>query len=243
MDARNIDRYVTPNFMPIVLSSNKHVFCFEALFRFAGQTRLSGSQLRAWENSGYIKNIDMAMIRRVIRDVEDTPLQKRKVAINVSVRTIIDIGDAYIEEIKPLAKITNRLIVEITETWPADKTSTLIDFANKCKALGIAIALDDCAPDNYFWCPDVIREISPGFIKLDGLFLDSCFRKKVTSPIKEIRRIAEAHDAFLVGEHIDSAEKSTFAKNAGITFLQGHHFGAAIPWNTRAEDSTKHFIK
>ncbi len=229
MDTRNIDRYVTPNFMPIVLSRNKHVFCFEALFRFAGQTRLSGSQLRAWENSGYIRNIDMAMIRCVIRDVEKMALQKRKVAINVSVRTIIDICDAYIEEIKKLAKITNRLIVEITETWPADKISTLIDFANKCKALGIAIALDDCAPDNYFWCADVIREISPDFIKLDGHFLDSCFRSRVTGPIKDILRIAEKHNAFLVGEYIDSGEKFRFSKNAGITLLQGYHFGAPSP--------------
>jgi len=226
----NIDRYLVPMFQPVVVANNQLIYSLEALFRFKDQARLSPRTIRNWETSGYIKHIDLAMTRCICSALK-TQETRFRISINVSVRTIFDAGSEYIEAAAKLLPYTPRLIIEITETFeiPDQRVMTIKAFTDECRAKGIRIALDDCSPDHIFWQDGFIREISPDYLKVDGDFLDACFRHDTKAPIAHLGKMAKEIDAKLIGEKIDSPEKFIFAKDAGIVLLQGHHFGTPEP--------------
>lgn len=226
----NIDRYLAPQFQPVVIAQNQLIYSFEALFRFKSQGRLAPSTIRSWEKSGYIKNIDIAMTRCIRASLIKSE-KKIRVAINVSARTIIDASSEYINAVEALLPHTSRVIIEITETFaiPEDKVPVFKNFADECRKRGMRIALDDCSPENIFWQAAFIREIRPDYLKVDGDLLDICFQNDAKSPILHLLRIGKEVGALLVGEKIDSPEKYIFARDSGITLLQGHHFGTPEP--------------
>ncbi len=228
----DIDQYLAPQFQPVVVAQNQLIYSLEALFRFKHQGRLSPKTIRAWEQSGYIKTIDVAMTRCICLALMAQETRFR-ISVNVSVRTIIDAAAEYIDAVEKLIPHTPKLIIEITETFaiPEDKVTVVKGFADECRKRGMRIALDDCSPDNLFWQEEFIREINPDYLKVDGDFLDACFRHDTKKPILHLLKIGKEVGAKLVGEKIDSPEKYMFAKDAGIVLLQGHHFATPEPLN------------
>lgn len=234
----NIDQFLAPQFQPVVVAQNQLIYSLEALFRFKDQGRLSPKTIRNWEQSGFIKTIDLAMTRCICAAIQKQKTRFR-ISINVSVRTILDAAHEYIEAAAKIIPYTPRLIIEITETYaiPDEKIIIIKEFADECRRRGIRIALDDCSPDHLFWKEGFIKEINPNYLKVDGEFLDSCYRHGARGPIGELGIMAKKIGARLVGEKIDSPEKYIFARDAGIVLLQGHHFGTPEPLDFKSCDA------
>lgn len=220
----NIEHYIEPHFQPVVYGDSREIYAFEALFRFKGEHRLAPHLFPLWEKSGYVKAVDLAMMRSVHKALLEQE-EKIRVAVNVSALTVEETQDAYIAEVIKLQPAAQKVIVEITETFTIRNPKKFSEFSDRCKDAGIYLALDDCGPNHVFSCPDFVRSIKPHFLKIDGVFFNLCFTNNAKGPLQELFSVAREAGATLVAEHIDSEEKRQFASKIGISLLQGNFIG------------------
>ena len=220
----NIEHYIDPHFQPVVYGESREIYAFEALFRFKGENGLSPHLFPLWEKSGYVKAVDIAMMRSVRRALLEQE-EKIRVSVNVSALTVEETQGAYIAEVIKLRSAAQKVIVEITETFTVRNPKKFSEFSDRCKDEGIYLALDDCGPNHLFSCPDFVKAIKPHFLKIDGPFFNLCFTKKAEGLLQELFSVARDSGATLVAEHIDSEEKRQFASRIGISLLQGNFIG------------------
>lgn len=217
---------ISPHFQPIVSSRTHEVFAVEALLRLSGCETNCEALFRRWEATGEVIAIDAAMVRRV-KSALALASGPTTVGVNVSALTLSVAPDAYLEEIAALCGVAERVIVEITETFPLPKLDALASFTRQCKTLGALVAFDDCTPRHQFCTPEVVQEVAPDVMKIDGNFFLHCFRSKDERAMTEIIAIAYGVGALVVAEHISNGEMRDWAKALDIALLQGHLFGQA----------------
>lgn len=211
-----------PHFQPIV-SVQGH-YAYEALMRLRGSTTAPPRQMAAWERSGFISVMDRAMVRKVALILANKP-GRHRVAVNVSAKTLEVAPAEYLAELDALRKVAKRVIVEITETYPIANVANIAEFAAKCVALSMYVALDDCKPETPFFDLDFIKTVRPNFLKVDGQFLAECHAQGRRAPVLEVVRRAGDVNAAVIAEWIDSDAKRAYAASLGAPLLQGYWFG------------------
>lgn len=228
----NIEGFIEPHFQPVFSVLTKEVYAQEALLRFKGRDTLPVSLFKQWEKSGLVCAVDLAMIRSVKKAVQ-SPAGKRlnelTVGINISSRTVQEDPREFVDEAKKVLMAAKQVIIEITETYPVLDLQKFIHFAKMCRDSGIAIALDDCAPNSQFLDPVFLRMTRPDIIKVDGHFYHTCFERGAISPLGDIVKSAKIYRAKIVAEHVDCKEKLSFALRAGIMYAQGNYLGGPAP--------------
>jgi EAL domain-containing protein (putative c-di-GMP-specific phosphodiesterase class I) len=216
---------IRPHFQPIVSSHNHKIYALEALLRLPG-VAMSDTLFRRWEATGEVVYIDTTMVRRVRGALAERSAQIA-VTVNASALTVALAPETYLAEIKALAHVAARVIVEVTETFPVLDMAALARFANQCRALGVDLALDDCTPHHDFCTPDALLRVRPAIVKIDGPFFNACYAKGDHRPVADLIDLAQSFGAAVVAEHVASAELRDWAVSLGATLLQGYYFGAA----------------
>ena len=217
-----------PLFQPI-LDSAGAVFAYEALMRLRGQQAGPGKLIEQWEQTGYIASLDLAMVRRVgeLLVINGT---RPNIAVNVSIVTVQNAGDAYVRALASIAPHAGLLIVELTETMPVTNPGALVRFYAACRGNGFLVALDDCRPGHLYATPEFIAKLQPQLLKLDGPFLQECFRDNShLASLDQIVQAAHAVDAKIIAEFISSMELREFAFRVGADYVQGFALGMPAP--------------
>lgn len=151
------------------------------------------------------------------------------IGVNVSALTVALAPDAYLMEIEALAAEAERVIVEITETFPIPDLAALVYFARRCEEVGVFVALDDCTPNHDFCSPVVVQRVRPHILKIDGVLFNDCFNHGTVKPLVEIIKLATSIGAETVAEHIATRDMRDWASRLGVGLLQGYYFGEATP--------------
>lgn len=220
--------YLEPLFQPI-LDRDGAVFAYEALMRLRGHPFGPGKLVQRWERSGYIVSLDLAMLRRIgeLLVVNGT---RPSIAVNVSVVTVQTAGDAYVSALAAIAPDAGLVIVELTETVPITNPGALVRFYAACRVQGFLVALDDCRPGHLYATPDFITKLQPQLLKLDGPFLQQCFRDgSGLADLDRIVQAAHAVEAKVIAEFISSMELREFAFRIGADYAQGFALGMPGP--------------
>jgi len=218
-----IHHLLEPLFQPIV-GRDGQVYAYEALMRFRGSTASPARIVKRWEKSGFIKRADLAMLRVITDELIITP-SKPRIAVNVSITTVETAGQDYIDALVNIAPYTKRLIVELTETAPVSKASLLIQFASVCRDNGVIIALDDCRPGHPYGSPIFINSLRPQILKIDGAYIEECFKLGSILGLKNLISMAHDIDAKVIAEYISSKELLDFMFYLGADFVQGFELG------------------
>jgi len=219
-----------PHFQPIVIGNNHELYAFEALLRIPGVST-ADALFRRWESTGEVTSIDAAMVRRV-RTALQVRERRAAVTVNASALTVALAPENYLAEVAELVKVAELVVVEVTETFPVLKFSQLLDFANNCKALGAAFALDDCTPEHEYCNQPALRQLRPQLLKLDGGFFTDAYKRGDGAALEVIAELANDIGAFVVAEHVETAAMGDWAVAHGAHLLQGFYFGAAKPLST-----------
>lgn len=223
---------IRPHFQPIVTSHKHSLYAVEALLRLPDVDISRDVLFRRWEATGEVVDIDMTMVRRVLSAVRTAQTAPHTIGVNVSALTVAISPDAYLVEIEELAHVAERVIVEITETFPIPDPSVLVYFARKCEALGVFVALDDCTPSHEFCSPSLLQRVRPHILKIDGPLFNDCFNRGTVKPLEEIIALAQSIGAETVAEHIATRDMRDWASGLGVGLLQGYYFGEATPLST-----------
>jgi EAL domain-containing protein (putative c-di-GMP-specific phosphodiesterase class I) len=207
-------------FQPIVDLANKEVIGFEALARFPGDSEISP---HVWfaeaAEVGLQIEIEMAAIRRALRDLEHLPADAF-ISLNVSPLTA---GSKELRD--ALAEVEgSRVVLEITESAAAEGYDKVMEAIGELRASGVRIALDDTGSGSVSFSN--LFDIHADIIKIDI----EVTRGIESDPMKEamavaLKSLADRSGALSLAEGIETEEELDLLRSLSVGAGQGYLFG------------------
>lgn len=131
-------------------------------------------------------------------------------------------------------RITERLVLEITESSAMDMPEVVTAFMRDWQARGVSFALDDFGAG--YTSFRYLRDFNFDMVKVDGQFVRSIATRPDNQVLtRALIDIAHHFDMFTVAEAVETAEDAAFLIGMGIDCMQGYYFGAPTlvpPWTT-----------
>lgn len=226
---------------PIVHLGSQAMHHFEALARFTnGSSPLAVDQIIHFaEGTGLITEFDLAMSRKVLDHLRDTPADiPYPVAVNLSghsleqidfLPNLMDILDQY--DIK-----SDRILFEVTETSRIRGLKDVNDGLQKLRARGHEICLDDfgAGAANF----EYLSALDVDIIKFDG----GAMRTALANPkgrafLKATALLCRDLGIHTIAEMIHDQASYEMVCELGIDYGQGYHLGPPVTIGTSLTDS------
>ncbi|WP_395396256.1 EAL domain-containing protein (plasmid) [Novosphingobium sp. BL-8A] len=212
---------------------------FEALARIPdgnGSTVSIAGYVLSLERTGFIRLLDLHMVRHVMTELERS--SEIQAAVNLSALSLR--GDPWWDDVRSALALKQdiavRLFLEITETASFPSISEAVRFVDSMRKLGCRIVLDDFGTGHAS-----IRQLfalSPDVVKIDRLFLR---RAALSDRDREIflslARLARSAGATVVAEGVETVEQKQIALEAGADWQQGYLWGPASGGHPRSSGS------
>ncbi|RYM05607.1 EAL domain-containing protein [Sphingobium cupriresistens] len=214
---------------PIVKADKKGtILYYEALLRISSEdgTHIScGQAIRCLERLGLSRVLDRHCVSAVLDQLEDDPIVC--LGVNVSAQNAsfhLNGQDAFWNELrKRLAEnrsLGPRLVIEITESWPASSQKDLSDFVRTLSRFGCRIAIDDFGSGH-----NGLRQLltlKPDIVKLDSFFMRTAGETEQTrNTFRHALGLARSLVPLVIVEGVETAAHEQMAREEGATWLQG----------------------
>ncbi|MGL4397152.1 MAG: EAL domain-containing protein [Hyphomicrobium sp.] len=135
--------------------------------------------------------------------------------------------------------ITSRMIIEITETSAIHDLDQSINFVDTLKDLGCRVAIDDFGAG--YTSFKNLKLLNVDMVKIDGAFVKNMAAD--TSDQIFIKTMIELADTFgmeTVAEWVGDERSAEMLRTAGITYLQGFHYGLPIAPDTYLTEEARY---
>ncbi|MDS9466274.1 EAL domain-containing protein [Paracoccus sp. MBLB3053] len=130
--------------------------------------------------------------------------------------------------------ISERLILEITESSAMGLPEMVGSFMQELQSHGVSFALDDFGAG--YTSFRYLRDFCFDMIKIDGQFIREIAQQRDNQVLtRALQAIAHHFDMFTVAESVETADDAAFLIDMGIDCLQGYYFGAPTivpPWRS-----------
>ncbi len=124
-------------------------------------------------------------------------------------------------------EISSRLTVEITETSAIHDIDQTIAFVDTLRELGCKVAIDDFGAG--YTSFKNLKILNVDMVKIDGMFVKDLSNDPTGEVfIKTMVEIARTFGMDTVAEWVGDQETAEFLTAAGITYLQGFHYGLPL---------------
>lgn len=216
-------------FQPIISSSQQTIFGYEALMRSAEPSLPHpGAVLEAAERLGRLHDVGRTIRDRAAEAFNTAPADAL-LFINLHTRDLLD-PELY-EKTTPLASLSDRVILEITERASIDDVPDVLSRARSLRDLGYRLAVDDLGA-GYAGLSSFAR-LEPDLVKLDMTLI----RKVHTSPVQQkliasMTALCQQLGLHVVAEGIEEADERDKLASLGCDLMQGYFFakpGEAFP--------------
>jgi sensor c-di-GMP phosphodiesterase-like protein len=188
--------------------------------------------IHAAEQSGLINPMTLKLLARVeadmrrLREQSDLPFH---IGINVPPLSLEDaqFTDACIAFVQRMYLLDIGVMLEITERQQNLIRESVLKRLKEARA---ELALDDFGTGyaNYA----ALQRISPRFLKVDKMFIDSLGKGGVSdSIISNIVHLSEVARIPLVAEGIETEEQKEILRQMGVELGQGYLFSKPVPFN------------
>lgn len=202
--------------------------CLLRLHKEDGSIIAAGDFIPTSEQIGLSRLIDHRTLELVVDLLKTHP--HLKVAMNVSGLTSSD-NDWLIslgELTKGQRDITERMIIEITETAAIEDLEHSEHFVDSLKDMGCKVAIDDFGAG--YTSFKNLKRLNVDMLKIDGAFVKnlSCDNDDKVF-IDTMVEIAGTFKLKTVAEWVGDVETARILANAGVDYLQGYYYGQPIP--------------
>lgn len=208
---------------PIVGGQSGEIRAFECLLR-SNHGVLDGplSVIRAAERHQMLPELGQAVSKYAAHWISQIP-DDIKLFMNLHPDELAD-PDGMCESLEPLRPWANRVVLEITERSRLQGIEAWDESVDRVTAMGFAIAVDDLGAG--YSSLSVLAQLQPSFIKVDM----SIVRGIDCDPRKQrlvdlLCRFADATDATLIAEGVETGEEAEALRRCGAHLLQGYLFG------------------
>ncbi len=117
-----------------------------------------------------------------------------------------------------------KLQVEITETAAIEDLDQSISFVDTLKELGCGVAIDDFGTG--YTSFRNLKFLGANMLKIDGTFVKNLLNDAADQVfIKTVVELADAFGMETVAEWVGDDATAALLADAGITYMQGFHFG------------------
>ncbi|MCT2581691.1 EAL domain-containing protein [Actinophytocola sp. S1-96] len=222
--------------MPIIKLGSKRVVGHELLLRLEDgrEPRLSpGEFLPAAERSDLVLDIDRWVIGTAIDTLVAHPYPGLRFNVNVSGRTLEDedFGDFVVRRLAAAGVAPGRLGFEITETAAVTNLSAARSLAQRLRASGCRISLDDFGAG--FGSFVHLKQLPITGVKIDGEFVRGIdYGSRDTVLVQGIVDIARGLGISVVAEWVERASQVDALARLGVRVAQGFHLGKPEPLTT-----------
>lgn len=218
------DRLLSLALQPIVLAGEGHeIFAYEALLR-SRHPVLDGplSVLTVAERADRIKDVGREVFD-LARDWIDKIPGDIKLFVNLHP---VQLGDPsqLSQHVARLKEVASRVTVEITERSRLTDIEHWEDSIEILQAAGFDLAIDDLGAG--YNSLTMLADLQPRFIKLDMSLVrhvDTDLRKQRL--VQLMATFADATNALLIGEGVETKEEGETLTASGVHLLQGYYFG------------------
>lgn len=125
--------------------------------------------------------------------------------------------------LQPLTAHSDRVVLEMTERSPLTEIPGWEDTLDLLGDRGYSIAIDDLGAG--YSSLSVLADLNPRFIKLDMSLVRNISRDpRKQRLVQLVQTFADATDASVIGEGVESAEEAAALEVCGIQLMQGYHF-------------------
>lgn len=215
---------------PIINAKTRKADLYECLLRMEkpdGKIVSAGEFIPFAEQFGLLRLIDKRTLELSVALLRKHP--RLSLSLNVSSMTATD--QDWLSTLQDLAEhdrsLTKRLILEITETKVIDDIDQAIAFVDTLREMGCRVAIDDFGAG--YTSFKNLKHLPVDMVKIDGAFVKNL---PVDSSdkifIKTMVDLAETFGMETVAEWVGDEETAEILTDAGITYLQGFHFGQPI---------------
>ncbi len=208
---------------PIVHASDHRVFGYEALLRtdhpIFGEPL---SVLGAVERQHMVSHLADAVADRALECLRTTP-RASAMFINVHPAELAE-PHALERRLDLLQKYVDRIVFEITEHSSVMSVTSWGESIAMIRERGYNIAVDDLGAG--YSALSMLAELKPQYIKVDMSIIRSIDRAPHKQRLMDLlSRFADATDALLIAEGIETKEEAAIVEQCGAHLMQGFLFG------------------
>lgn len=217
---------LTPLFQPIATLAPGQVYGYEGLIRGPSASFLHSpiNLFRIAERCKLLPELDFACRRAVIEGFvrEELP---GKLFLNISPACLTLPSfrpGATLEILKKAGLPPQRVVIELTETQPADDYDLLREALLHYRQMGFRIAIDDLGEG--FSSLRLWSELQPDFVKIDKYFiqgLDGDAQKRQF--VRSIQHIAYNTGTRVIAEGVETRQELDIVRRTGIELVQGYY--------------------
>ena len=212
---------------PIVKAGSRQPAYYEALVRMRepdGNILAAGEFIEIAEQLGLVRLIDHRMLELCIKLLKEAP--KLRLSLNVSGETASD--PAWLNALRGMtngnSSLTQRMMVEITETSAIRDVEESISFVKSLKELGCRTAIDDFG-SGYSSFRN-LRLLDFDLVKLDGSFIrDLPNSREDQILVCALIDLARNFSMETVAEWVTDEATAKLVEDAGVSYMQGFYLG------------------
>ncbi|AZL15107.1 EAL domain-containing protein [Rickettsiales endosymbiont of Stachyamoeba lipophora] len=225
---------LTLAFQPVIDAKTGEIGYYESLLRIVSKSNeliSVGPFIKLAEKFGFINLIDELVVTLATSELISNP--NLKLSFNLSAISVhhTQILDKISQIVKSFDNLSNRMIVEITETALMRDLSSASIFTNNLKALGCHVALDDFGAGYSSF--KELQMLNVDVVKIDGSFIQNIHKDKNNQLfVKVLLEICQNFNMKSVAEFVESREIAETLMDMGIDYMQGFYFSQAIKYNS-----------
>lgn len=215
---------------PMVSAETRKPAFYECLLRLQkpdGSLTSAGEFIPVIEQLGLARLVDRRTLDLSLDLLEQYP--DIRLSVNVSGLTCTDHEwmTALQRRTAGRREITERMVIEITETAAIHDLDQSIAFVDMLKELGCKVAIDDFGAG--YTSFKNLKALNVDMVKIDGAFVKNVIADTSDQVfIKTMITLARNFHMETVAEWVGDEESCRFLSDAGITYLQGFYFGMPL---------------
>jgi len=211
-------------FQPVVSLTDGTVHHHEALIRFEGD-RSPFAMIRMAEELDIIEDLDIAVAEETVKRLRADKTKLTRLAFNASGRTIV--SSTFIEAVERLTKagdLSDRLIVEITESAAIDDLALARRHIEALQAMGLQVCLDDFGSGAASFA--YLQQLPVDVVKIDGAYVrELASSGRDDAMIRHLVSLCRELKVQTVAEMVETQAVEDLLRRSGVDFAQGWLYG------------------
>lgn len=210
---------LTAYFQPIVRASDRSRFGYEALMRSTDRTLPHpGAILDAAERLERVPQLGRANRAVVAGVVAAAPAERGVFFVNLHMLDVLD--RSLVSPFSPLSKVSDRVILEITERTPVDGFDLRYRIT-ELRELGFRIAIDDLGGGHARMGAMSLADTD--FVKLDMSLVRDVDRHPVKRRlVRSVVQVCRENRIQVIGEGVETEAEAATLTELGCDLLQGY---------------------
>ena len=218
---------ITMFFQPIVDARSKAIFGYEALLRSKDpDLPHPGAMLDAAEKLNRLDKLGRQVRARTAEIFAHAETSRGYLFVNLHALDLLD--KSLSSRFSPLARIANRVVLEITERASLEAISDVRFRVAELREMGFRIAIDDLGAGHARM--NRFTPLDTDFVKLDmSLVRDIDSHPMKQELVRSIIELCREQKILVIGEGVETEAECAFLIEAGCDLLQGYFIARPGP--------------